>query len=85
MNILTGINDNQQYISSIDYCGKNVLGMGGSLLNYINTGNPGSDTFSNSKKVQTKKAKAKLIDGIKIATIITALLAMLKCVFKFKK
>ena len=57
-----GVNiSHSNHVSTIDMCGQKVLGMSGSLLNYINTGNPGpalsNDSFNKAKKPEIKEKK----------------------------
>ena len=82
-------NANTNLISTADLCGHRVLGMSGSLTNYINTGNAGSsDTFSRSPNNLNvdKKSTNKKIDWIKIIKIsVVALGACAGAALLYKK
>lgn len=59
-----GVNISQGNLVSVtDMCGQKVLGMSGSLLNYINTGNAGTlantDSFQKTTETPNKKQKTK--------------------------
>ena len=61
---------NSNLMSTTDLCGQRVLGMNGSLINYINTGNAGSiDTFRRTTPKNEEKQKKKINFGniVKVA------------------
>lgn len=73
-------------MSSIDMCGREVLGMSGSLINYINTGNPyGCDSFNRPTDIVTKepKNKKKLVQVLKWG--ITGVTLVAAGIYVFKK
>ena len=58
--------------STVDTCGQRVLGMSGSLMSYINTGNPYDKDYyqnSNSKALSSQVEEKKPVDFGKITSI----------------
>ena len=67
-------NTNSNLMSTSDLCGQRVLGMNGSLVSYINTGNAGSlDTFKRSTPKNEEKQKKKINFGNIIKVTVAAL------------
>ena len=67
MSVLGNYQNQQPLVSTADIGGHRVLGMSGSLVNYINTGNPHvsqHDSFVPKKEAPTKNKKQNVFDKI---------------------
>lgn len=67
MSILGNYQNEYPLVSTADIGGHRVLGMSGSLVNYINTGNPNisqHDSFTPKKETLNKTKKVNVLDKI---------------------
>jgi len=85
--MFTGVFASQQYNTQnvADMGGRQVLGMGGSLTNYINKGTTKTDSFELSSKQQNTQTKKTTNVGKIIASVGAAAAVALGAVFTIKK
>lgn len=80
-------NANTNLISTADLCGQRILGMSGSLTNWINTGNAGTlDSFRKTNYAELKKEKRrkKFLNALKLSIVALGLTAAGVLIFKNK-